>query len=118
MSNRIEKDYGYKGGTGAVADGGSVFHSFTIMLCLFIALALLSGCTLAPFGALAQNAVDSAIERGVEDRMHYNDQKRELLVKLPCDISIGAFYRIENPVHQEALTMLCKNGDFSLEAEE
>lgn len=71
------------------------------------ALALLTGCSLAPFGDQANKAVETAIDTGIEDRKAYNDQKASMLLVLPCDISIGAYYRMENSVQQEALTMLC-----------
>jgi hypothetical protein len=71
------------------------------------ALALLTGCSLVPFGDQATKAIETAIDTGLEDRAAYNDKKASALLVLPCDISIGAYYRIENSVQQEALTMLC-----------
>ncbi len=71
------------------------------------ALALLTGCSLAPFGDQATKAIETAILTGIEDRKAYNDKKASTLLVLPCDISVGAYYRMENSVQQEALTMLC-----------
>ena len=67
----------------------------------------LASCSLAPESEKAEAAVSTAIETGISDRRAYNDRKAETLLVLPCDISIGAFYRLANTVQQEALTMLC-----------
>lgn len=73
-----------------------------------IALVLLSGCSLSPFYSQVRASIDQAVEQAVEDRMHYNDQKGETILKLPCDLSVGAYYRLENPNHQKAVDLLCK----------
>lgn len=67
----------------------------------------LGGCSLAPGGEKVQAAIDSAVATGLEDRRAYNDRKAETLLVLPCDISIGAYYRIDNAVKQKALQELC-----------
>ncbi len=72
-----------------------------------IALLILPGCSLAPFGDKVQAGLVTAIETGTQDRRAYNDTKAETLLTLPCDISIGDFYRIHNTVKQKALNMLC-----------
>lgn len=74
---------------------------------LIAALLSLSGCSLAPFGDKATTAITTAVETATEDRRAYNDRKAETLLTLPCDISIGAYYRIQNTVKQKALNMLC-----------
>jgi len=68
---------------------------------------LLSACSLAPGGAQIEKAAVTVIDSATTERKAYNDQKADVLLTLPCDISIGAYYRIENSVKQEALTMLC-----------
>lgn len=65
------------------------------------------GCSLAPAGGQAERVVTAAVDAGIDDRRAYNDRKAETLLTLPCDISLGAYYRLENAVQQEALTMLC-----------
>lgn len=72
-----------------------------------IALVAVSGCSLAPLAAQVRASIDQGIESAVEDRMHYNDQKGELIMALPCDISVGAYYRMKNPNHQKAIGLLC-----------
>jgi hypothetical protein len=54
-----------------------------------------------------EKAAVTVVETGVADRMAYNDKKAELLLTAPCDISVGAFYRIQNTTKQRALNMLC-----------
>lgn len=67
----------------------------------------LSACSLVPHADQVKAVVDTAIDTGIEDRKAFNDKKASTLLALPCDISIGAYYRMENAVQQEALTMLC-----------
>ena len=67
----------------------------------------LSGCSLAPGVEKLEMAAGAAVSSVLSDRKSYNDKKAETLLMLPCDISIGAFYRLINSVQQEALTMLC-----------
>lgn len=76
-------------------------------LLLGLSLCALAGCTAAPFGDKATKAIDTLIDTGISDRKHYNDKKGEVLTVLPCDISLGAYYRMDNTVKQEALQMLC-----------
>jgi hypothetical protein len=68
---------------------------------------LVGGCSMAPFYAQIKAAGDQAIETAIEDRQDYNDKKVKTLTTLPCDISIGAYYRMDNTTNQKALTMLC-----------
>ncbi len=75
-------------------------------ICFATAVAL-AGCSLAPGSAKIKTAADTVIATGISDRRSYNDKKAETLLTLPCDISIGAYYRLSNTVQQEALTMLC-----------
>lgn len=77
-----------------------------------ICTAILCGCSLAPAGEKVKIAAGTAISTALEDRRTYNDEKAETLLLLPCDISIGAFYRLTNSVQQEALTMLCSGRRF------
>jgi hypothetical protein len=77
-------------------------------------LILLEGCSLAPGSDKVETVVKSAVDAGVFDRKSYNDEEARLLLVLPCDISIGAYYRLTNIIQQEALVMLCsgrKQGD-------
>ena len=74
---------------------------------LFVVGAGLSGCSLVPWGAQAEKAAVTVIDAAEKDRKAYNDQKADVLLTLPCDISIGAYYRIDNPVRQKAVQELC-----------
>jgi hypothetical protein len=81
----------------------------TIILCVICSglAAVVGGCSLAPGSEQADSAAHLLIATGVADRQHYNDKKAETLLTLPCDISLGAYYRLSNGVQQEALMMLC-----------
>lgn len=80
----------------------------TLEIGLFaIASLFLTSCSLAPGSEKVKAAATAAIDTGISDRKVYNDKKAETLLALPCDISIGAFYRLTNSVQQEALAMLC-----------
>ena len=85
----------------------SLRHVFLGLSAALLAAVSLAGCSLAPGGEKVQAAIDTAVETGIRDRMAYNDKKADTLLVLPCDISIGAYYRMQNSVQQEALTMLC-----------
>ena len=65
------------------------------------------GCSLAPSGEKLEAVANTIVATGISDRQSFNDKKAETLLTLPCDISIGAYYRLSNSVQQEALSMLC-----------
>jgi hypothetical protein len=71
------------------------------------AMLLLSACSLAPSGGEITALATTAVETAAADRKAYNDQKAETLLTLPCDISVGAYFRLNNTIQQEALAMLC-----------
>lgn len=68
---------------------------------------LLGACSLAPGGERIESSMVAASATGIADRQSFNDQKADVLLRLACDISIGAYYRLRSPVQQEALSMLC-----------
>lgn len=72
-----------------------------------LALTGCSACSLAPNGAQIEALVTKAVEQGIKDRKDYNDDKAGALLEAPCDISLGAYFRIGNAVKQEGLQMLC-----------
>ncbi len=76
-------------------------------LLLTPAALLLSACSLAPHGAEITALATTVAETAAADKRAYNDRKAETLLILPCDISIGAYFRLNNTVQQEALSMLC-----------
>lgn len=77
------------------------------LLLLTSVMLLLSACSLAPQGAEITALATTVVETATADKKAYNDRKAETLLTLPCDISIGAYFRLTNSVQQEALTMLC-----------
>ena len=72
-----------------------------------VSILLLSACSLVPHGAEVKALAGTGIETAEADRKSFNDKKAEVLLTLPCDISIGAYYRLASSVKQEALAMLC-----------
>jgi hypothetical protein len=62
---------------------------------------------LAPHGAEITTLATTVVETATADKKAYNDKKAETLLALPCDISVGAYFRLTNTVQQEALAMLC-----------
>lgn len=76
-------------------------------LLLLLGPILLSACSLAPEGGRIEAAATTIVDAGMSDRMSFNDKKAEVLLRLPCDISLGAYYRLANSTQQEALVMLC-----------
>lgn len=57
---------------------------------------LVAGCSLAPGGEKVQAAATSLLSVGKDDRISYNDQKARVLLVLPCDITVGSYYRLAN----------------------
>jgi hypothetical protein len=77
------------------------------VFCAPLAALALSACSLAPGGGQIEALVTKAVDTAIQDRRAFNDKKADTLLTLPCDISIGAYYRLQNGVQQEALSMLC-----------
>lgn len=77
------------------------------LLAALVSLALLGGCSLAPAGGRVESLAVSVVDTAIADRQSFNDKKAETLLVLPCDISLGAYYRLTNSIQQEALVMLC-----------
>lgn len=86
---------------------GIQVNSMPVRISILMSLCLSAGCSLVPGSDKVEAAVGAAKTAGLSDRRSYNDMKAETLLALPCDISIGAFYRLANSVQQEALAMLC-----------
>jgi hypothetical protein len=78
-----------------------------LVLAVSLLPSALGGCSLLPGGGRLKSAADAIVEAGIADRRSFNDEKAETLLALPCDISVAAFYRLQNAVQQEALAMLC-----------
>lgn len=72
-----------------------------------LALPLLSGCSLLPYGPQVEAMVDQAREQGVEDRKKYNDDKLGFLMEAVCDGSIGAASRLEDLEKRRQLFAMC-----------
>ncbi len=78
---------------------------------LSIVLAVLSGCSLLPYGPQVEALVDQAREQGTIDRKKSNDDKLALLLDLTCDGSIGAAARMEDLNRRRHLFALCGLGE-------
>lgn len=70
-------------------------------------LMFLGACTLIPGGNQATKAFDTVIETGVEDRMSYNDKKAAVLSLALCDISIGAYGRMQDGDVKRGVGLIC-----------
>lgn len=88
-------------------DTGKARAGFCSTIGFCTSLLLMGGCSLAPGGDKIESLTATLTSTGAADRRSYNDQKAETLLRLPCDISIGAYFRLQNTVQQEALSMLC-----------
>ena len=75
-----------------------------------------SGCSLAPSGGQIKAAAASFVETAMTDRQDYNDSKADALLRLPCDMSLGAYFRLKSTVQQEALILLCSGRRIGEEA--
>src|SRR5512145_1976790 len=82
------------------------------MRTVFLAAALLpalaaAGCSLVPYGAEAQRAIETAVDTGIDDRRAYNDKKAEVLPVLACDISVGAYGRMAESDVKRGVALIC-----------
>ncbi len=67
-----------------------------------IGLALaLAGC------AEYRAAIDTATELSIESKRYYNDKQARVLVAALCDVTIGAWGRMENPALRDSLMQVC-----------
>jgi len=66
-----------------------------------------AGCSLIPYGAEAQRAIDTAVDTGINDRRAYNDKKAEVLPVLACDISVGAYGRMPESDVKRGVALIC-----------
>src|SRR5262245_64028778 len=73
---------------------------------LLAALALM-GCSLVPYGAETQRAIETAVDTGIDDRRAYNDKKAEVLPVLACDISVGAYGRMAESDIKRGIALIC-----------
>lgn len=75
------------------------------------ALVIVSGCGLAPGGGQIEAAAVTAIDKGRSEVKAFNDTKAEVYMDLPCAVSLGAYYRLDNAVKQKGLRLLCSGKD-------
>jgi hypothetical protein len=66
-----------------------------------------TGCSLVPYGAATQRAIDTAVDTGIDDRRTYNDKKAEVLPVLACDISVGAYGRMAESDVKRGVALIC-----------
>jgi hypothetical protein len=66
-----------------------------------------TGCSLVPYGAEAQRAIETAVDTGIDDRRAYNDKKAEALPVLACDISVGAYGRMAESDVKRGVALIC-----------
>jgi hypothetical protein len=66
-----------------------------------------TGCSLVPYGAEAQRAIETAVDTGIDDRRAYNDKKAEVLPVLACDISVGAYGRMAESDVKRGVALIC-----------
>ncbi len=64
---------------------------------IICSLVVLAGCETAQVG----------VQTAVAKKQQFNDGKAQLSLVLPCDITVGAFFRSLNPSQQRAVEALC-----------
>jgi len=72
-----------------------------------LAAMALTGCSLVPYGAETQRAIETAVDTGIDDRRAYNDKKAEVLPVLACDISVGAYGRMAESNVKRGIALIC-----------
>ena len=72
-----------------------------------VALLALGGCSLAPHYPQLKAIADQGIDTAIQDRKDFNDKKAEVILALPCDVSLGAVRRIGDERKRAILIELC-----------
>lgn len=72
-----------------------------------LALLALGGCSLAPHYPQLKAIADQGIDTAIQDRKDFNDKKAEVILALPCDVSLGAVMRITDARKRAILIELC-----------
>jgi hypothetical protein len=81
------------------------------MILLGTTLLAIGGCSLTPQADVIRAAVNQAVDTAIQDRKAFNDRKAEVTIEASCDISLGAYYRLDNAVKQKGLRLLCSGKD-------
>lgn len=75
---------------------------------LLMALVALSACSpLIPYYSQVKGIADKAALDTVTERKDFNDKKAIVSISLVCDMSLGAYFRLENQDQKDALATLC-----------
>lgn len=79
------------------------------MKVLFVVAAALlaSGCSLFPQYEALKAVAHQGVETAIQDRKNLNDLKQDVLLALPCDVSLGAVMRLPNERQRAILIELC-----------
>ena len=78
-----------------------------LLAAAWLAASAVTGCSLVPYGAEAQRAIETAVDTGIDDRRAYNDKKAEVLPVLACDISVGAYGRMAESDVKRGIALIC-----------
>jgi len=78
-----------------------------LLAAAWLAASAVTGCSLVPYGAQAQRAIETAVDSGIDDRRAYNDKKAEVLPVLACDISVGAYGRMAESDVKRGIALIC-----------
>lgn len=76
---------------------------------IFLAVMLLAlgGCSMMPYYSEVKALAHQSVETAIQDRKNFNDLKSEVVLALPCDVSLGAAMRIEDTRKKAILIELC-----------
>ena len=73
-----------------------------------LAALLASGCTtLIPGYGAYKAAASGAVDQAITDRMEWNDKKAEVVRALNCDISLGAYARLDDGDVKKGIGLIC-----------
>lgn len=78
-----------------------------LLSAVWLAASAVTGCSLVPYGAEAQRAIETAVDTGIDDRRAYNDKKADVLPVLACDISVGAYGRMAESDVKRGIALIC-----------
>ena len=69
--------------------------------------AVLTGCSMLPYGPQVKAIADQAAVTAIDDRREFNDQKLTILLAGICDASLGSVLRLQDQDVRDSLFTLC-----------
>lgn len=77
------------------------------LLLVSVAAMSLQACSLLPHYTQLKAVAEQGVDTAIEDRKDFNDKRAQVAVELPCDVPLGAIFRIADTRKRAILIELC-----------